>query len=205
VRSRLSGALPRGFGVGYLSALSCGDTLHCMAIGNVMVPNPTPCASAAATSMGGCPSEISAERDRHDKRRRVDLAAATAPERRPQPSLGDVACASASTRWVSGEEAVPVQIGNVEDGGSAVLLGTTDGAATWSKVSFDVPASAPNFDGQSYQAIGSISCPDTTTCLALGDTHRALRRPRSTACSAQLPEVPGAILPTVGCCRRASA
>jgi hypothetical protein len=166
----LSGALPRGFGIGYLSALSCGDALHCMAIGSVMVPNPTPCAARPPRRWGSCPSEIGVSGIATTSDGGSTWQLRQLPSDVPQPSLGNLACASAATCWVSGEEAVPVQIGNVEDGGSAVLLGTTDGGATWSKVTFEVTANAPNFDGQSYQAIGSISCPDTTTCLALGVT-----------------------------------
>jgi photosystem II stability/assembly factor-like uncharacterized protein len=141
-----------------------------MAVGNVMVPSPTPCASAAAKSMGSCQSEIGVSGIATTSDGGSTWQLDQLPSDVPQPSLGNVACASASTCWVSGEEAVPVQIGNVEDGGSAVLLGTTDDGATWSRVTFEVPAGSPNFDGQSYQEIGSISCPGTTTCLALGIT-----------------------------------
>ena len=49
-----------------------------------------------------------------------------------------------------------------------MLLGTTDGGATWSKVTFSVPTNAPNYDGQSYLSIGSIDCPSAGVCAANG-------------------------------------
>jgi len=51
-----------------------------------------------------------------------------------------------------------MQIGNVSDGGSPVLVGTANGGASWTLRSFQIPANAPNYLGQSYISIGSISC-----------------------------------------------
>lgn len=90
------------------------------------------------------------------------------PDDAPDPSLWGVACASSNVCWASGSEAVPVSVGRVSDGGSSMLVGTTDGGSTWSKVTFSVPSGAPNAYGQSYLSIGSISCPASNTCLALG-------------------------------------
>jgi hypothetical protein len=39
---------------------------------------------------------------------------------------------------------------------------------TWSKVTFIVPPGAPNYYGQSYMAVGAISCPAADACIALG-------------------------------------
>jgi hypothetical protein len=49
------------------------------------------------------------------------------------------------------------------------VLGTTDGGSTWSRVTFRVPSSAPDYYGQSYMSIGSISCPAAGSCVALGE------------------------------------
>lgn len=65
-------------------------------------------------------------------------------------------------------EAVPQQIGNTFNGGSSMVLGTTDGGSTWSKVTFSVPTSAPNYERQSYLSIKSIDCPAAGVCVALG-------------------------------------
>jgi len=90
------------------------------------------------------------------------------PANVPEPALWGVACVSAKVCWASGSEAVPITVGGATDGGSSMLLGTTDGGSTWSKVTFSVPSGAPNAYGQSYLSIGSISCPAANTCVALG-------------------------------------
>ncbi|MGH9304293.1 MAG: hypothetical protein ACRDZ5_07780 [Acidimicrobiales bacterium] len=95
------------------------------------------------------------------------------PSNVPQPSISDIACASATTCWASGSEAVLQRIGSAVDAGSRVLLGTTDGGQTWSKVVFSVPAGAPNPYGQSYLSIGDLECPQTTACIALGDAAQS--------------------------------
>jgi photosystem II stability/assembly factor-like uncharacterized protein len=86
----------------------------------------------------------------------------------PQPEFSGLACPTDNECWVSGSEAVPQTIGNASDAGSSMLLGTTDGGTTWSKVTFSVPSSSPNYDGQSYLEIGLISCPTASVCAALG-------------------------------------
>lgn len=86
----------------------------------------------------------------------------------PQPQFSGLSCPTDDQCWATGTEAVPIQIGNTFDGGSSMVLGTTDGGSVWSRVTFSVPASAPNYDGQSYLSIGNISCPTAGTCVALG-------------------------------------
>jgi hypothetical protein len=84
-------------------------------------------------------------------------------------------CASPTVCWLAGQEAVPVVIGNVHDDGSSVIVGTTDGGLHWNKVTFTVPAGAPNYDGQSYLSIGSISCPTTEACVAMGSAAQGAK------------------------------
>lgn len=48
------------------------------------------------------------------------------------------------------------------------MVGTTDGGVSWSKATFAIPAGALNYLGQAYLDIGDISCPATSSCLALG-------------------------------------
>jgi hypothetical protein len=86
----------------------------------------------------------------------------------PNALLNGLACGSHTVCWVSGSESIPQKVGNSVNGGSSVLLGTTDGGATWSKVTFSVTATAPNPTGQSYLAIFAISCPSPSVCLAKG-------------------------------------
>jgi len=86
----------------------------------------------------------------------------------PDPQLVGLACPSATECWVSGSESIPQKVGRAVDEGSPVLLGTTSGGSTWSKVTFSVAATAPNPDGQAYVAIGAIRCPSVSVCVATG-------------------------------------
>jgi hypothetical protein len=86
----------------------------------------------------------------------------------PQPQLADLSCPTAKQCWAAGSDAQPEQIGSSYNGGSSVLLGTTDGGSTWSKVTFSVPVGAPDYYGQSYLSMGSIACPAAGHCVALG-------------------------------------
>jgi hypothetical protein len=86
----------------------------------------------------------------------------------PNPQLVAMSCPSPAVCWLSGQEAVPIVIGNVHDEGSSVIVGTDDGGKTWQRVTFSVPAGAPNYYGQSFLSIGPISCPTTKACVAMG-------------------------------------
>lgn len=86
----------------------------------------------------------------------------------PNPQLNGLACPSATECWISGSESIPQKVGRGVNEGSPVLLGTTDAGGTWSKVTFNVAATAPNPTGQSYVAIGAISCPSASVCVAKG-------------------------------------
>jgi hypothetical protein len=86
----------------------------------------------------------------------------------PKPQFSDLSCTTDTQCWAAGSDAVPQQFGNTFDGGSSMLLGTTDGGATWSRVAFSVPNNAPNYDGQSYLSIGPIDCPSAGVCVAHG-------------------------------------
>jgi photosystem II stability/assembly factor-like uncharacterized protein len=164
------GVLPPSFGFGYLSTLSCADLAHCMASGLVIAPNPYQCGVASepiGASGSGCSSgateEVTGIVTTADGGTTWQLQ--SLPSDVPLPQLFAVSCSGASTCWVAGEEAVPQ--GN--NGGSAVVLGTTDGGSSWAKVTFTVPPGAPNDAGSdAYMAVGSISCPSTLGCLALG-------------------------------------
>ena len=92
------------------------------------------------------------------------------PADTPQPMLNGLSCPTVSECWASGSDAVPEQIGDTHNGGSSMLLGTTDGGSSWSKVTFSVPDGAPNYDGQSYLSIGFITCPTSNVCVANGST-----------------------------------
>jgi photosystem II stability/assembly factor-like uncharacterized protein len=90
------------------------------------------------------------------------------PDDVPQPQLGGISCPTDKECWATGSDAVPQQVGTSDNGGSSVVLGTTDGGSMWSRVTFSVPAAAPNYFGQSYLSIGWIDCASADVCVALG-------------------------------------
>jgi photosystem II stability/assembly factor-like uncharacterized protein len=131
------------------NTLSCSSASSCMALSYQTTPN-TP--DVIVTSDGG-----------------ATWLARSFPSDVPHPGVADLSCTSANDCWVSGTEAVPQVIGNVHNGDSPLILGTTDRGLTWTKLTFTVPPGARNPYGQSYQSIGSISCPTASACIALGE------------------------------------
>jgi photosystem II stability/assembly factor-like uncharacterized protein len=171
------GQLPHGFGFFYVnSGISCADTAYCMALGQIVVPNPDQCEGASQpppAGFVGCSSGptvgVSGIATTNDGGTTWQMR--SLPSNVPLPEMSAMSCASASICWLSGEEAVPQDNGSGggSNGGSSVILGTVDGGATWTKVTFTVPPGAPEDIGHdSYMAIGEISCPTTTACIALG-------------------------------------
>lgn len=144
------GAFPARFDVPV--ALSCANALDCSVIGGIATsssPGLTP--NLASTTNGG-----------------KNWALDPIPADVPGATFAGLSCPSPEVCWASGSESVSQQIGDITNGGSSMMLGTTDGGATWSKVTFSVPQSAPNYDGQSFQSIGMISCATANVCVALG-------------------------------------
>jgi hypothetical protein len=175
-----AGRLPEGFG--FLSVnggISCSGTAHCMAIGQISVPNPEQCigpnlnpppgSNGCSTGSTMIVSGVATTTDGGATWQMRPL-----PSDVPQPQMSDVSCATATICWLAGEEAVPQRNGTGgTNGGSAVLLGTTTSGATWTKETFTIPPGAPEDVGQdSYMTVGQISCPATTTCVALGLADR---------------------------------
>jgi photosystem II stability/assembly factor-like uncharacterized protein len=91
----------------------------------------------------------------------------------PQPLFDGLSCPTDSQCWVTGSDVVPRVVGTTYDGGQPILLGTTDGGATWSDVTFSVPEGAPDDYSQSYLSLGGISCPSAGSCVALGDAAQS--------------------------------
>jgi hypothetical protein len=95
------------------------------------------------------------------------------PSNVPQPQLTGISCPSDNECWASGSDAIAqdagkTPVGEAIDGGSSVLLGTTNAGSTWSRVVFTIPKGAPNFEGQSFLSAGFISCPSVNDCAANG-------------------------------------
>lgn len=172
-----TGALPSGTLIlnPLGSGLACADARDCMALVEQSVPNVDQCQGtpphvqppAGQNSCSTSPTtEVSAVVATQDGGRTWQFR--TLPSDVPLPQLGSISCPTAQTCWISGSDAMPMQIGKVSDGGSPLLLGTTDGGSSWHVGTFDIPANAPNYLGQAYISIGSISCPTTSSCVAFG-------------------------------------
>jgi photosystem II stability/assembly factor-like uncharacterized protein len=221
-RTWLTGNFPSGFGVSYLSELSCADALHCSVTGNIAItvvnspqcaslpqlgtiptttltsaPTTTPQPSPAVQSISQFESQVATSEILKDAQSGSsgfscnasgqtvisDIASSSngglswtpdpLPADVPQPQLSGLSCPTDNECWAAGSDAVPQTVGNVHNGGSSVMLGTTDGGSTWSKVTFSVPTDAPNDYGQSYLSIGSIACPSANVCLAQGSTAQS--------------------------------
>lgn len=175
-RSWHPGTLPSGVGFSGAGGLSCGGPADCMAIATVAVPNPSRCstfmqrartASVTAPTSFSCTSGATvwvstmlATTDGGATWRQRPLPASV-----PQPHLDDVACAGVGACWAGGTEAVP----RAKTQSSSVVVGTADGGATWTRATVSVPSGGPNDQGgDAYMAVGSIACPSTTVCVALG-------------------------------------
>jgi photosystem II stability/assembly factor-like uncharacterized protein len=92
------------------------------------------------------------------------------PKSVPTPGIFGLACTSDDTCYAGGTEAVGQSFGSRgSNGGSAMLLITHDGGASWQRVTFPVPASIPaGMPIDSFMSLGSIQCPVAGTCYALG-------------------------------------
>ena len=148
-----AGSFPGGFDP---ELLSCANALDCSVTGEVNPSSsPDSVPKLASTTNGG-----------------KSWSFDPIPTDVPGPIFIGLSCPSPKECWVSGSESVSQQIGSTADGSSSLILGTTDGGATWSRVTFSAPQGAPNYDGQSFQSIGLISCAAANVCVALGATAR---------------------------------
>lgn len=180
------GSLPSGAGFTSMAALSCGSPARCMAVASVAVPNPSPCSvvlgglrqatrgtvttPTSRTCMSGATTQVSTTLTTGDGGASWQLA--PLPPSVPEPKLDAVACAGARACWTAGSQAV--RRGTAQ--GSSVLLGTANGGRAWRVATAVVPAGAPNDQGgDAYLSVGSISCPSTTVCVALGATDQGSR------------------------------
>jgi photosystem II stability/assembly factor-like uncharacterized protein len=84
------------------------------------------------------------------------------------PDIYGLSCPTDNECWASGRDDTPQQVPGGTSNGESILLGTTDGGATWSTVTFNVPPGTPSFQSAFGDGIGRISCPTANVCLANG-------------------------------------
>ena len=90
------------------------------------------------------------------------------PANVPAPMLSNLSCPTGNQCWVAGSESISQQIGKTLFGGSSVVLGTTNGGSSWSKITFSVPKHIRTYNGKVGEGLGSIDCPSEGVCVALG-------------------------------------
>jgi hypothetical protein len=161
------------------SDISCVSSSDCAALDLVTIPNPSPCPANGASPPAGSGCSVGPTAVVSDVITTSDggvtWQSRTFPASIPLPTMSGLYCPSSNDCWATGSEAVPQIIGKLHDGGSSVILQTTDGGLTWSKTTFAVPPGAPNPYGQSFTSIDSISCPTPNICVALGGSAQSAK------------------------------
>ena len=95
----------------------------------------------------------------------------------PQPDLSQISCPTDSTCYASGGEAIAQRFpGGSSNGGSAMILATSDAGLNWSRIRFPVPAHVPaGMQIDSFMDVGGIQCPAVNACVALGLSDQGSR------------------------------
>ena len=96
------------------------------------------------------------------------------PSSAPEPMLSDVVCASNEDCVATGSVAVPQRFASgAINGGSAIVLVTHDGGASWNAIRFAVPSHVPSgVQEDAFMAVGDVQCPQLTDCIALGISNQ---------------------------------
>ena len=90
------------------------------------------------------------------------------PANAPAPTLYGLSCPTANNCWASGYDQTVQQVPGGANAIESVILGTTNGGATWSTVTFNVPSGSSSFESAFGDGISGISCPTANVCVANG-------------------------------------
>ena len=91
------------------------------------------------------------------------------PPSTPQPQLSAISCPAAQDCSIAGSQAVPQVIpGGGYNGGSAMILATSDGGAAWTKTTFAATRLAGGQQADSLMDVGEIACPTAKFCVGIG-------------------------------------
>ena len=144
------GMMPAGFGPGPFPQVVCPDTRHCFMLGT---SNPATGAGDVATSADGGHTWT-----------KLPL-----PADIPQPALSQMSCPTYSTCYVSGGEAIAQRFaGGSSNGGSAMVLVTSDAGLHWNRIRFAVPFRVPRgIQIDTFMQVGDIQCAKVNACVAL--------------------------------------
>jgi hypothetical protein len=171
-----SGLLPSGFAFLQVNTdISCADASNCMAIGQVSIPNPDQCVGDSQTPPPGylaCNSSpttlVSGVVTTADGG--ATWLSQPLPAALPLPQISAVSCTGAGTCWLAGTVAIPQNnnSGGI-NGGSAIVLSTSDTGTSWAQTLFSVPSGGSSSVNQGiYQAIQELTCPMSNSCIGLG-------------------------------------
>ncbi len=95
------------------------------------------------------------------------------PAHTPLPALMGISCPAQDVCWAAGSEAVSQSIPTgggqtATNGGSAMLVGTTDGGTTWTKITFPAGKLGPGEQADALLSVGEIACLTASSCVAIG-------------------------------------
>jgi photosystem II stability/assembly factor-like uncharacterized protein len=94
------------------------------------------------------------------------------PARYPSPGIDDLACVSASTCYITGDDDVPQSFENgkaISDSTSIAAV-TQDAGLTWQSIGLPEPSSLPQGEPPDvFMSVSSLQCPQANTCIALAD------------------------------------
>ena len=151
-----SGSFPTGFGVNYLSTLSCGDSLHCSVTGDIaiQVSQSKSCSSLSPPSVAPTTSSTTTT---------------TTP---PSPAVAAIAQRESALASQAG--AIEAQHGIIECGPNTTQLisdvaSSSDGGISW--VPEQLPNSAPS------PQLNDIACVGPSYCVATGSVEVLQRFP----------------------------
>jgi len=112
-------------------------------------------------------------RYRLDNRRRAFVDPRPIANRRRPADVSDLSCPTEHQCWAAGTEAVSQHVGSVADG--SMLLGTTDGGSTWSRVAFSAREARRTTTGSLTSAWDRSTALLRRSVSPSGSGHRARR------------------------------
>lgn len=154
------------------AALTCAGTSSCYALGfapqRYIPPPPVKLSGGGTGTSQICSSMTKSGRCVPPKYEEEGAAAVSTdggatwrmlalPPRTTDPELDAISCVSAAVCWIAGGQ-----------DGSAMILATRDGGATWAKTTFAAGPPAPGQQADSLWDAGEISCPSVSYCVAMG-------------------------------------
>jgi len=151
------GSLPPGFDAAPFPQVACPDTVRCFMLG----------ATDPRTGEGGVAMSADGGRTWTERPLPADI---------PQPDLSQISCPTDSTCYVSGSEAIAQRFRSSVNGGSAMILVTSDAGLHWSRIRFALPARMPQgMQLDAFMDVGDIQCPEVNACVALGVSDQGSR------------------------------